>query len=128
MALGCRWQGAGLDAWLGCLGGHWGLLTLSLGWEWAPLPPRTISSSGPHSCPHPASSGAASSLGEIWGCLWTPILSWAEPWGCPGSGALPHTLLTLNPPHRFPAQPHLPGSLPAPKPISSSSETLLPPL
>lgn len=50
------------------------------------------------------------------------------PWGCPGSGALPHALIIPNPACCSPAQPHFPGLLPAPKPISSSSETLLPPL
>lgn len=97
-------------------------------WAGAPRPPRTTGSSGPHNRPQLKSSGAVSSLREIWGCLWTPILSWAEPWGCPGSRVLPHTLLTLNPLRHFPAQPHLPSSRFAPKPISSSSETLLPPL
>lgn len=120
--LGCS------DAQHGRPGSHWGLLTPSLVWDGAPHLPHTASSSRPHSRPHSKSSGVASSLCEIWGCLRTPVPSWAEPWVCPGSGVLPQTLLTPNPPRRFPAQPHLPGSLPAPKPISSSSETLLPPM
>lgn len=33
--------------------------------------------------PHHESSGTASPLGEIWGCLQSPIPSWAEPLGPP---------------------------------------------
>ena len=95
---------------------------------WGPLPSLHHQQLQTPQPPSPPVLWGCIILGEIWGCLQTPVLSWAEPWGCPGSGVLPHTLVTPNCPHQFTAQPHLPGSLPAPKPISSSSETLLPPL
>lgn len=126
--LGCGWHGAGPYAWHICLDCHRSLLTLSSSWDGAPCPPHTTSSTGPCSCLSSEPPGTVSSLGDIWRCLWTPSLCRAEPLGHPGSGKLPHILLAPNPPHHPPAQPHLLGPLSAPKPISCSSENLLPPL
>lgn len=60
---------------------HPGLLTLFQGWAGAPCPPCTTGSSRPRSCRSPGSPGAVSPLGEMWGCLCTPVPSWVESLG-----------------------------------------------